>query len=71
MTGSMTVRRTDDPNICFMKTNGVALWCYGIVEFKVDRRQGQFIMTPVMRDGSEGPVADVTEAYENFLRERA
>jgi len=26
-------------------------------------------MTPIMRDGSKGPVADVTEAYERFQRE--
>jgi hypothetical protein len=34
----------------------------GIVEWKVDTRNRKFLMTPIMRDGSKGPVADVTEA---------
>jgi hypothetical protein len=32
----MTLRRTDDPNICYMATDAVALWCCGIAEFKID-----------------------------------
>ena len=66
----MTIRRTDNPRISYIETDGVALWCYDIVEFKVDTRDKKFLMTPVMRDKSEGLVADATEAYERFLQER-
>jgi hypothetical protein len=64
----MKRRRTDDPDISFVEADSVALWCYGIVEWKVDNRDNRFLMTPIYRDGSKGPVADVTEAYERFQR---
>jgi len=65
----MKRRRTDDPDISFVETDPVTFWCYGIVEWKIDTRDRKFRMTPIMRDGSKGPVADVTEAYERFQRE--
>ena len=67
----MTIRRTDDPNIYYMAADAVLLWCFGITEFKVDTRNKKFILTPVMRDRSEGPAADVTDVFEKFKRERA
>jgi hypothetical protein len=66
----MKIRRTSNPDICFAATDAVALWCYGIVEFKVDTRKGKFVITPIMRDRSEGPIVDATEAYERFMQER-
>jgi hypothetical protein len=66
----MKIRRTDDPDICFMPSDATALWCYGIVEWRVDTRNRKFLATPIMRDGSEGPIADLSEMYEKFLRER-
>jgi len=45
------------------------LWANGIVEWKIDTRRRKFLMTPIFRDGSQGPVADVTEARERFERE--
>ena len=65
----MKRRRTNDPDINFVEADSVALWCYDIVEWKVDTRGRKFLMTPIMRDGSEGPIADATEAYERFSRE--
>jgi hypothetical protein len=62
----MKIRRTDDPDISLVEADPVQLWANGIVEWKVDTRGGKFLMTPIMRDGSRGPVADVTEAYERF-----
>jgi hypothetical protein len=64
------LRRTDDPNICFMQADPVTLWTTGIVEFKVDTRGGKFIMTPIMRGCSEGPPIDVTEMHEKYMREQ-
>lgn len=66
----MKIRRTDDPDVSFAAADAVALWAYGIVEFRIDTRNRQFLMTPIMRDGSEGPVVDVTDMHEKFLRER-
>jgi hypothetical protein len=66
----MKRRRTDDPDVSFVKADPVQLWAHGILEWKVDLRGRKFLMTPIMRDGSEGPVADATEAYEKFLREQ-
>ena len=65
----MKRRRTDDPDINFVAADSVALWCYDIVEWKLDTKNRKFLMTPIFRDGSKGPVADVTEAYERFSRE--
>jgi hypothetical protein len=65
----MTIRRTDDPNICYMEADAVALWANGIVEWRIDTRDRKFIMTPILRDKSEGPVIDATAAYERFRRE--
>jgi hypothetical protein len=66
----MKIRRTNDPNICYMETDAVTLWCHGIVEWRIDTQNRKFIMTPIMRDRSEGPVVDATEAYERFIQER-
>ena len=66
----MKIRRTDDPDICFMASDPVTLWTTGIVEYRVDRRDKKFLVTPVMRDGSEGPVLDVSDMYDDFLREQ-
>ena len=66
----MKFRRTDDPDICFMEADPVQLWANGIVEFKIDRRNDKFLLTPMMRDKREGPVADCTEMYNRFLREQ-
>jgi hypothetical protein len=38
----MMIRRTDDPNICYMKTDAVTLWCNGIVEWRIDTKTGNF-----------------------------
>jgi hypothetical protein len=65
----MTIRRTNDPDICYMVADAVLLWTCGITEFKVDTRNRKFILTPIMRDRSEGPVADVTDLFEKFKRE--
>ena len=64
----MKRRRTDNPDISFVE-DPVTLWSLGIVEWKVDTRRRKFRMTPIMRDGSKGPVLDATEAYERFSRE--
>jgi hypothetical protein len=36
---------------------------------RVDTQGGKFILTPIMRDRSEGPPCDVTEMHEKYLRE--
>lgn len=66
----MKVRRTSDPNICFVEADAVHLWAYGIVEYRIDTRNRKFLMTPIMRDCSEGPVLAATDMHEEFLRER-
>jgi hypothetical protein len=66
----MKIRRTDDPNICYMEADAVTLWTCGITEFKIDTRNRKFILTPIMRDRSEGPTADLTDVFEKFKRER-
>jgi hypothetical protein len=66
----MKIRRTDDPDVSFVESwDPVTLWAYGIVEWRVDQRDRKFLMTPIYRDGSEGPVADATEAYKRFSQE--
>jgi hypothetical protein len=65
----MKRRRTNDPDMSFVEADLVALWASGIVEWRVDTRNRKFLMTPIFRDGSQGPVADATEAYERFQRE--
>ena len=64
----MKIRRTDEPDICFMANDPVTLWITGIVEYQVDRRDKKFLVTLVMRDKTEGPVLDATEMYESYLR---
>jgi hypothetical protein len=51
----MKIRHTDDPDVCFMASDPVTLWTTGIVEYRVDRRDKKFLVTPITRDGSEGP----------------
>jgi hypothetical protein len=66
----MKRRRTNDPDISFVEADSVALWCYDIVEWKVEtRRGGKFLMTPIYRDRTTGPVLDATEAFERYSRE--
>jgi hypothetical protein len=65
----MRVRRTNDPDIRYVEADSIALWTQGIVEWRVDTRNRRFLMTPIMRDGSKGPVLNATEAYERFERE--
>jgi hypothetical protein len=65
----MRVRHTDDPHVRYVEADPIALWCSGIVEWKVDMRDGRFLMTPIMRDGRKGAVLDATEAYERYSRE--
>jgi hypothetical protein len=65
----MKIRRTNDPDVSFVEADPVQLWANGIVEWKVDTRNRKFLMTPVMRDGSKGPVVDATEARDRFERE--
>jgi hypothetical protein len=65
----MKVRRTNDSDISFVEADPVALSANGIVEWKVDTRNRKFLLTPIMRDDSQGPVADATEAYERFQRQ--
>ena len=64
------IRRTDDPDVCFV-SNPVQLWANGIVEFRVDRRNDKCLITPIMRDKTEGAVLDLTESLERSRRERA
>ena len=65
----MKRRRTHNPDISFVEADAVTLWTLGIAEWRVDTRNRKFLMTPIFRDGSEGPVADATETYEHFQRE--
>jgi hypothetical protein len=65
----MKRRRTNDPNISFVEADAVTLWSLGIVEWKVETGAGKFLMTPVYRDKSYGPVLDATEAFEHFQRQ--
>ena len=58
----MKIRRSDDPNVSFVEADPVQLWANGIVEWKVGTRKRKFLVTPIFRDGSQGPVADATEA---------
>jgi hypothetical protein len=53
------LQRTDDPDICFMPADPVTLWTIGIVEWRIDTRGGKFVITPIMRNRSEGPPLDV------------
>jgi hypothetical protein len=67
----MEVRRTSDPDICYMPANSVLRFGYDIKEFRVDTRHRKFILTPIGWDGCErGPPCDVTECWERFQRER-
>jgi hypothetical protein len=66
----MKIRRTSDPDISFAAADPVQLWAYGIAEFKIDTRNRKFLVTPVMRDKSEGPVIDATDMFEKFQREQ-
>ena len=65
----MKIRRTNNHDVSFVEADPVQLWANGIVEWKIDTRDRQFRMTPIMRDGSKGPVLNATEAYERFSRE--
>lgn len=56
----MMIRRSSDPNVSFLSTDGIALWCYDIVEFRIETRNKKFLMTPIMRDGSDGPMIDAS-----------
>lgn len=56
--------------LCFFFLIFGTLWANGIVEFRIDTRKGKFLMTPIMRDGSEGPVVDATDMRDEYLRER-
>jgi hypothetical protein len=53
-----------------METDGVALWYHDIIEFRVDTRNRKFLMTPILRDGSEWPLIGATDSFEKFLREQ-
>jgi hypothetical protein len=68
------MRRTNDPNINYMTASPEMLWCFGITEFKIDTQNNKFILTPIMRDRSEGlkglEVIDATDMFEQFQRER-
>jgi hypothetical protein len=70
MAEQMKIRRTDDPDICYLEADPVQLWCNGIVEFKIDTRNRKFVITPIMRGGSEGPSVDATDMHEQFMREQ-
>jgi hypothetical protein len=68
------IQRTSDPNIFYVAADDVdphaRLGDYGVAEFRINTRDRKFIMTSIMYDGSDGPVADVTEMWERFLQER-
>ncbi len=66
----MKIRRTDDIDIAYWEADPVMLWTLGIVEFRIDTRNRKFILTPIMRDKSEGPIIDATEMHEKFMREQ-
>jgi hypothetical protein len=43
----------------------------GISEFRIDKQNGKFLMTPIVfDDGSEEPLIDATEMWERFVREK-
>jgi hypothetical protein len=65
----MKIRRTDSPDIAYMEADPAQLWCNGIIEFRLDTRNRKFILTPIMRGGDEGTSVDITDVYEQFLRE--
>ena len=46
----MKIRCTDDPDISIMASAR-----FGNVEYRVDRRDKKFLVTPVMRDKTESP----------------
>jgi hypothetical protein len=52
-----------------MQADGAARHHYGILEFKIDTRDRQFIATAILLDGGEWPPIDATEMFEKFLRE--
>ena len=64
------LRRTDDPEVDYMEADAVMLWTTGIVGFRINRQDRISILTPVMRDRSEGPSVDLTEMHDQFLREQ-
>jgi hypothetical protein len=66
----MKIRRTNDPDICFAAADAVALWCYGITGYRIDKRNGKFLMTPSIRDGGEGPILDAADMCDRFRREQ-
>jgi hypothetical protein len=66
----MTIRRADPPDVFYMDADPVTLWCNGIVEWRIDTRNRKFLMTPILRDGSEWPLIDATDSFEKFLREQ-
>jgi hypothetical protein len=68
----MNIRRTNDPNICFMESDPIALWCYGIVEWRVDTRNRKFLMTRTRsfcgsKSGERAPMAEWTEFEKAYF----
>jgi hypothetical protein len=37
---------------------------------EVDTRNRKFVVTPIMRDGGEGPSIDATDVHGEFMREQ-
>jgi hypothetical protein len=52
-----------------VNADSVALWCYGIKKFRFDR--DRYRITPIMRDGTEGPPMELDRETWEELERRA
>jgi hypothetical protein len=55
--------------LTYLRASAEAYFLLGIKGWKFDHVT--FRLTPVLLDGSDGPVAELGELYEHFLREQA
>ena len=55
--------------LTYLRASTEAYFLLGVKGWKFD--QATFRLTPVLLDGSDGPVAELGELHEHFLRERA
>jgi hypothetical protein len=55
--------------LSYLRPSTEAYFLLGIKGWKFDHET--FRLTPVLLDGSDGPVAELQEMHEHFLREQA
>ncbi|MGX9426407.1 MULTISPECIES: hypothetical protein [Bradyrhizobium] len=55
--------------LTYLRASAEAYFLMGIKGWKFDH--DTFRLTPVLLDGSDGPVAELREMYAHFLREHA